>query len=113
MATYASLSEEDKALVGAFERDFRGWFNDLARGIIAARALEAHYIAGGGPGSIIATLDTGEFIPNTGGLNGAQALEQDTDFAALISGMSTFLTTYDTIATRQRIAQAVGPTAGL
>ena len=113
MATYTSLATEQKEIVEAFERDFRGWINGLATMLIQARALDAHYDAGGGPGSIVATLDNGEAIPNTSGIAGAQALTQNTDFAALVNGLNAFLTTYDTLATRQRIAQAAGPTAGL
>ena len=113
MATYDSLSAEDKGIVEAFERDFRGWVNGLATMLVQARALEAAHEAGGGTGSIVATLDPGEDIPNTSGIAGAQPLQQDTDWAALIAGLEAFVTTYDTPATRQRMAQAAGPTAGL
>ena len=113
MATYDSLTQEEKEIVEAFERNFRGWVNDLARLLVAARALDAAYDANGGAGSIVSTLDNGEEIPNTSGIAGAQTLVQNTDFSALIAGLNSFLTTYDTAATRQRIAQAAGPTAGL
>jgi hypothetical protein len=113
MATYDSLTAEQKGIVEAFERNFRGWINTLATGIIQARALDASFDAGGGAGDIIATLDPGERIPNTSGIAGAQTLQTDTDWAALITGLQAYLTTYDTEATRQRIAQAAGPTAGL
>ncbi|RLB62488.1 MAG: hypothetical protein DRH08_12375 [Deltaproteobacteria bacterium] len=113
MATYDSLTAEEKVIVEAFERNFRGWINGLATTLIQARALDAAYDAGGGAGSIVATLDNGEDIPNTSGIAGAQPLEQNTDFAVLIAGLNAFLATYDTVATRQRMAQAAGPTAGL
>lgn len=113
MGTYASLSDEDKNIVGAWERNLRGWANDLARLLVAARVLQASYNASGGAQSIINTLDTGESIPNTSGIDGALSLINDTDWAALITGLNAFVSTYDTAATRQRIAQAAGPTAGL
>jgi len=112
MATYASLTAEQKELIGAHERNFRAWVGGLGRLLVQARALDAHYDANDGPGSIIATLDVGERIPNTGGLPGAQSLV-DTDWNALIAGFGVFLTTYDSMATRKRIAQAAGPLAGL
>lgn len=113
MTTYANLTQEERDIVEAWERNFRGWVNDLARLMVAARALDASYDAAGATGAIVATLDPGEEIPNTGGLAGALPLQQDTDFAALVTGLNNFLSTYDTAATRQRIAQAVGPTAGI
>jgi len=113
MATYVSLTAEQKGIVEAHERNFRGWFNELARLIVSARALDASYNAGGGSGSILATLDPGEDVPNTGGIAGAQVLDFDTDFTTLVNGQSSFLTTYDTVGIRQAIAKAAGPTAGL
>jgi len=112
MATYASLSAEDKGIVEPFTNNFRAWVGGLARQVIQARALQASYQANNGTGAILATLDVGEKVPNTGGLPGAQAL-LDTDMAALIAGMDAFLTTYDTLGTRKRMAQAAGPLAGL
>ncbi len=112
MATYTSLSEEDRTILREFTNQFRGWVNDLAKQLIAARALQASYNAGGGSGSIIAALDAGQEIPNEGGLGGALPLTDD-DYAALITGLNTFVATYDTASTRARMAQAAGPLSGI
>jgi hypothetical protein len=112
MALWADLTQADKDIVTAWDRNFRGWINGLARQLVEARALQASKDATGGAADIIATLDAGEDIPNTGGLAGAQDLDK-ADINALITGLDGFITTYDTAATRQRMAQAAGPTAGL
>ncbi len=113
MATYASLSQAEKDLVAAWERNFRGWINTtIARGVSQARALEAHYEASGGPGEILATLDPGEIVPNTSGLAGAQNLTIE-EVNALVNAFNTFLNSYDTDMVRRNAAKAAGPTAGL
>lgn len=113
MATYASLSQSDKDVLAAWERNMRGFANGiLASGIIQARALDAHRTTSGGPQDILNTLDPGEVIPNSSGLAGALDLDT-TEMATLINGLTNFLTSYDTLAVRQNLAKAAGPTAGL
>ena len=113
MALYTDLTQADKDLLGAFERNTRGWINQvLAKGIIQARALDAARTASGGVQSIIDSLDVGEIVPNSSGIAGAQELTK-AEWNTLIGGLSSFLSTYDTLATRRNIAKAAGPTAGL
>ena len=106
------FTPEQELIALPFERNMRGWVNDLARLLVAGRALQASNEATGGMGDIVPTLDPGDVIPNSSGLAGAQPLTQ-TDWNALIAGLANFITTYDTLGTRQRIAQAAGPLAGV
>lgn len=113
MATYASLSQADKDILAAWERNTRGWVNGIvSRGIIEARALKASLDAGGGSGEILDSLDAAEVVPNSGGLAGAHDLTKE-EWETLRTALNAFLTTYDTAGTRQVAAKAAGPTAGL
>ena len=110
---YADLPQADKDLLAAWERQFRAFIGEtISRGIITARALDAARTASGGVDDILASLDVGEVIPNSGGLAGAQDLDT-AEMGALINGLASFLTSYDTLAVRQNAAKAAGPTAGL
>lgn len=113
MATYNSLTQEEKDILAAWERNLRGFANGiLATGIIQARTLDAARSATGGAQDILDTLDPGEVIPNSSGIAGAQNLDT-AEMATLITGLTNFLSTYDTLGTRQNLAKAAGPTAGL
>jgi len=109
MATYDSLTQPEKDLIAVWERNFRGWINGIiSKGIVQGRALDAAYDASDGPGTILATLDAGEVIPNSSGIAGAQDLDT-AELATLVAGFNAFLTTYDTLAVRQNAAKAAGP----
>ena len=110
MALYSSKTTAEKAVVEPFTNNFRAWAGSLGRLMIEARVLKAAYEMTGGTQDILA--DVTDSVPNTGGLNGAIALPI-ADYNALTAGLNAFLTTYDTQATRERIAQAAGATAGL
>ncbi len=113
MATYTSLTQGQKDLLAAWERDTRGWVNGLARLLVEARALGAALDASNGPGDILDSLGAGEVIPNSGGIAGAQDLTKAEWDTLRNAGLGNFQTTYDTIAVRQVFAKAAGPTAGL
>tara|TARA_R110000772_G_scaffold267971_1_gene393533 strand:- start:7759 stop:8097 length:339 start_codon:yes stop_codon:yes gene_type:complete len=112
MATYASKTQAEKDLVAAFERDFRGWLNQLASLLISARALQASNDAPNSVATIVDDLGIGETIPNTSGISGAQGLTE-ADWETLTVAMDNFITATDTPTLRQAIAQAAGHTAGL
>ena len=76
MATYASLTQEEKDILSAWERNTRGFFNTIARSLIEARALQAALDASGGPREIITALDPTEEVPNSSGISGAQSLNR-------------------------------------
>ncbi len=112
MATYDSLTPEQKDVLGAWERNTRGWFNTIARSLMEARSLQAALNASGGPRAIITSLDNGEEVPNSSGIAGAQKLTKQ-EWAALVAILDGFISDIDTTAVRQNIAKAAGPTAGL
>ncbi len=114
MGTYNNLSQSDKDILGAWERDVRGWINGIiSRGIVQGRALKASMDVAGGAGGILDGLNAGEVIPNSGALSGAQDITKE-DWATLRSaGLNTFLTNYDNTAVRALAAKAAGPTAGV
>lgn len=112
--TYDELTPEQKAILGAFERNFRGWVNShISRGIVEARALEAAAASTGGASAILALLDAGQVVPNSSGIAGAHSLTKEELEAFIVAGLGDFLTTYDTVAVRRLAAKIAGPTAGL
>ena len=113
MVTYNSLSQADKDVLSAWERNFRAWVGStLAKGIVQARALDAARSASGGAQDILDSLDALEVVPTDSGIAGVQNLTKE-EWATLINGFNNFLATYDTLAVRQNAAKAAGPTAGL
>lgn len=112
MATYDSLSQADKDILAAWERNTRGWFNTAARLLQEARALQAALDATGGPREIITSLDNGEDVPNSSGIAGAHPLTKQ-EWSALVAVFDGYITDTDTAAVRQLFAKAAGPTAGL
>jgi hypothetical protein len=113
MATYDSLTQDEKDLISAWERNTRGWLNSLARLIVEARALDAAMNASNGPGALLDSLDVGQVVPNSSGIAGAQNLTKEEWAVMRSAGLDDFLTAYDTNAVRRVIAKAAGPTAGL
>ncbi len=113
MATYDSLTDDEKGILAEWEASVRGWTHGtIAKGIIEARALKASLDASGMSGEILDTLDASELVPNSTALAGASALTR-AQWDTLRSAMNAFLTTYDTVATRQVLAKSAGPRAGL
>lgn len=114
MGLYVDLSQSDKDIVEPLESFVRGWLNGIiSAGIIQARSLKAAMDASGGAGEILDGLDPGEVIPNTSGIAGAQDLTVEEWAILRTTGLDDYLTTYDTIAVRELLAKAAGPTAGL
>ncbi len=113
MGTYNNLSQGDKDILGAWERNVRGWANDVARVANSARALKASMDVPGGAGDILDGLSNGQVVPNSGGIAGAQDMSKE-DWATMRANfLNTFLTNHDTTATRILTAKASGPVAGL
>lgn len=112
MALYADLNDEEKNVLGTWERNMRGWANSAARLLVEARALQAAADASGGPRNIVTGLDNGAEIPNTGGLAGAQNMTK-AEWAAVFAILDAYITAHDTAVVRQNFAKAAGPLAGL
>ena len=114
MVTFDELSPEDKAILSAFVRNFRGWVNShISRSIIEARALQAAASVTGGASAILATLDAGQVVADGAGIAGAHKLTKEEVEAFIAAGLDDFLLTYDTLAVRRLAAKIAGPTAGL
>ncbi len=114
MGLYVDLSKGDKGILEAWDRNMRGWINQIiSRGIVEARALQASLDASGGAGDILDGLDAGQIVPNTGGLAGAHDLTKEQWMTLRTTGLNGFLTTYDTTVVRELAAKAAGPTTGL
>ena len=113
MGLYNDLSQADKDILAAWERNLRGWINNnISRGIIEARALKSSLDASGGAGDILDSLDAAEIVPNSSGIAGAQNLTKEEWATLRAAGLNTFLTSYDTLTVRALAAKAAGPTAG-
>jgi len=113
MTLYVDLSQSDKDILAAWERNDRGWLNGIiSRGIVEARALKASLDASGGAGDILDSLDAGEIVPNSSGIAGAQDLTKE-EWEILRTALNDFLILYDKIAVRELLAKASGPLAGL
>ena len=112
MATYASLTDEQKQILAAFERNARGWINSYASLLAQARALIAAADASGGPRDIVTSLDNGEVVPNSSGIAGAHDLTKQ-ELAAVVGFFDEIILNSDNDADRQLFAKASGPTAGL
>lgn len=114
MGLYVNLSQSDKDTLAAGGRDVRGWLNGIiSAGINQARALDAFFKASGSAGDILDSLDAGEIVPNSSGIAGAQDLTKEEWLTLRTTGLDDYLTIYDTVAVRELLAKAAGPTAGL
>ncbi len=112
MATYASLTQEQKDILGAWERNARGWINTYARLLIEARALVASADASGGARDIVTSLDPGELVPNSSGIAGAHSLTK-AEMATMIGFVDEVIANSDNAADRQAFAKAAGTIPGL
>jgi hypothetical protein len=112
MATYNSLTQPEKDILSAWERNTRGWFNTAASLLQQARALQAALDTSGGPRDLITSLDNGEEVPNSSGIAGAHPLTKQ-EWASLVAVFDGYITDVDTPAVRQLMAKAAGPVAGL
>ncbi len=111
---YTDLSAAEKEVLAVWERNVRGWIHTIiSKGIVQARALDASMQAPGGAGSLLDSLDAGEIIPNSSGIQGGLDLTKEQWLVLRSIGLGGFLNTYDTTAVRQVAATAAGPTAGL
>jgi len=111
---YNDLTPEQKVILAAWERETRAWVNHtISVGIVQARALQASLNATDGAGDILASLDAGQIVPNSSGLQGAHDLSKEEWATLTTAGLDDFLVAYDTLAVRQLAAKVAGPTAGL
>lgn len=107
MATYASLSDEDKAVVDNFTNILRAACGEAARLMNHLDALknDANAI------SIFGTMDAAEPLPNMSGLAGADTMTK-TELQGIYNnfnvGASSMLTVHNIAANRQAWTKACG-----
>ena len=103
MATYASLSDADKAVVQNTVQLIRGLTGGVARQFNAqiAIAADANAIA------LITSIDAGDTIPNESGLSGADDMTRS-ELVSIWTELSTMKTTHDTPANRAAWSKAAG-----
>ena len=103
MATYASLSDSDKAVVQNTVQLIRGLTGSVARQFNAqiAIAADSNAIA------LITSIDAGETIPNESGLAGADDVTRS-ELVAIWTNLSTMKATHDTPANRAAWSKAAG-----
>ncbi len=88
MATWASLTTEQKATVESFVNAIRGATTTFAGLTKQGQVIGAAW--NGGVSTIVQSLDAGEVIPNTSGLDGAQSVAPAdvTNFAGYLIDLS-------------------------
>ena len=107
MATYDSLTQEQKNILGALTTQTRAFAGKLARDNTVAEVLVDDWNAQ--VSAIVATLDAGEIIPNLSGLNGAAAITKEELTTLLGTSITNLLATYNTTAARELYVKLAGP----
>ena len=103
MATYDSLSAENKAVVDNFTNVMRSSAGEIGR-------LMNHLIAiqqDSNAVAIFATIDNAEVIPNMSGLAGADSMTKS-QLQAVFTDFGTILTNHNTVAAREIWTQMCG-----
>jgi len=93
MATYASLTTEQKAILQSFLNNTRAWCGEQARTNNHGETQDTDYNAQAS--AIIASLDAAEVIPNTSGLDGAASIVKE-DLISVVSHIQGIQTSYNT-----------------
>jgi len=105
MATYASLSQEQKDTIQSFTNNLRTWAGEQARANRHASAFNDQYNAQAS--AIVASLDAGEVVPNTSSLDGAGSVTKEelvsvtAHIQNILADMSSHTAGFDTDAIRQ------------
>lgn len=113
MATYASLTQEQKDTLAQHQTILRSTIGELARMLNHARIVDDFYNASAS--AIIATLDPGELIPNPTGAGDAVALTEsetitlESYLQAALDNASSITDGFDATARRQLYSKAAGP----
>ena len=106
MATYASLAETEKDIIDTHARVVRGFASELAK--LAQKGVTIDDNWDSQVSAIIATLDPGEVLPDTGGLAGAADITHE-ELTSIMGSINTLLATYNTNAARQLYVKLAGP----
>ena len=103
MATYASLSDSDKAVVQSTVQLIRGLTGSFARNFNSLAAIAADTNAV----NLILSIDAGDTIPNESGLAGADDMTRS-ELVSIYQDFVTMKTTHDDAAARAAWSKAAG-----
>ena len=103
MATYDSLSAQDKAVVQSTVQLIRASSGSIARVFNTLKAIADDTNAI----NLILSIDAGDTIPNESGLAGADDMTRS-EIAAIYNDGQTMKTTHDTAANRAAWSKATG-----
>lgn len=103
MATYASLSDSDKAVVQNVANLIRAGAGEMARifNHVKAIADDSNAVA------LVTSVDAGDTIPNSSGLAGADDLTR-TELVAIYNILNNARTSIDTASFRAQASKAAG-----
>lgn len=90
MATWAALTQEQRDVYQAFERDLRAAHGTFHRLLNTFTELDTMYNAQ--ILAILTDLDDNTVVPNSSGLAGSASLDSDADMVTLVSHMQQLLT---------------------
>ena len=107
MATYNSLTQRQKEILGALTAQVRAFAGEFARTNIKAEVLVDDWNAQ--VSAIVSTLNAGETIPNISGLRGAADTTKEELTNLLSTSLPNLLSTYNTTAARELYVKLAGP----
>ena len=107
MATYASLTAEQKGILGALTTQIRAFAGEFAKTNTKAEVLVDDWNAQ--VSVIVASLDAGEIIPNLSGLAGAASITKEELTVLVATQLSNLLASYNTDSARELYVKLAGP----
>lgn len=108
MATYATLSAEDKALIDELVKQLRAYSGETNQLLRRGRIISDLFATGGT--TLLASLDVGDIIPNVSNLAGAQSLTKE-DCETIVGDINTALGFFSSDVKRQLQVKAAGSNA--
>jgi len=107
VATYASLTAEQKDILGELTTQLRAFAGEFAKMNTKAAVLVDDWNAQ--VSVIVASLDTGEVIPNVSGLAGAASVTKEEVTALAATQLANLLAAYNTDSARELYVKLAGP----
>lgn len=107
MATYDSLTPEQKDILGALTTQLRAFVGGFAKTNTRAEVLVDDWNAQ--VSAIVASLDAGEIIPNVSGLAGAASVTKEEVTSIMATSLANLLATYNTATARELYVKLAGP----
>lgn len=106
MATWLELTQEQRDVYQAWERNLRSVAGEQARVNNHWDAVNTAYNAQ--VSTILSVLSDNTIVPNSSGLSGSQSLDSDAEAVAIMAHGQGILTNYNTSGHRQLWVKAAG-----